>query len=110
MEFYAYHGVWDEEQKIGNRYEVDLHIEADLDSSALSDRLQDTVDYGSAYRIVAEEMKISSRLLEHVAHRILTRLRQAYPQAGKLEIQVSKFNPPVGGVVKRSKITLENTP
>lgn len=110
MEFYAYHGVWDEEQKIGNRYEVDLHIEMDLETSGRTDDLKDTVDYGIAYRIVGEEMKTSSRLLEHVGQRILTRLRAQFPQAGRMEIHVSKFNPPVGGVVKRSKITLENTP
>ena len=109
MEFYAHHGVWDEEQKIGNRYEIDLHIEANLEASGLSDNLDDTVDYGAAYRIVAEEMQVSSRLLEHVGQRILKRLRSEFPEAGRMEIHVSKFNPPVGGVVQRSKITLENS-
>ncbi|MFS0491139.1 dihydroneopterin aldolase [Leadbetterella byssophila] len=108
MEFFAHHGVWDEEQKVGNRYIIDLHIEADLEKSGVTDHLEDTLDYGKIYGIVAEEMRVSSRLLENIGHRVLSRLRAEFPEAGKMTIEVSKCNPPVGGIVKRSKITLEN--
>lgn len=109
MEFFAWHGVSDEEQKTGNRYSVDLCIDTDLRASGLSDDLSDTVDYGKVYTIVAEEMQIKSRLLEHIGYRITRRLKDEFTGITKVTLHVSKFNPPVGGVVYRSKITLEES-
>ena len=45
MEFYAYHGCFEEEQKIGTRFQVDLNMEVDTSLSENSDNLNDTVDY-----------------------------------------------------------------
>lgn len=107
MLFFAHHGVTDEEQKTGNRFSVDIRIEADLTLSCTTDALEDTVDYGQIYGVVAEEMQIRSRLLEHVAQRIIRRVSQLFPSIRHIEVGVSKFNPPVGGVVHRSTVTIE---
>lgn len=109
MEFFAYHGLSDEEQKTGNRYGVDICIDTDLRASGLSDDLADTVDYGKVYTIVAEEMQTKSRLLEHIGYRITRRLKEEFTGIAKVTLHVSKYNPPVGGVVYRSKITLEES-
>ena len=71
---YSYHGCLIEEGKIGSDYSVDLEVKTDLRKSALSDHLEDTVDYVLLNRIVEEEMAIRSQLLEHVAHRIIKRI------------------------------------
>ena len=42
---YANHGCLKEETKIGSDYRVDLKVKADLQKSAQSDALADTVDY-----------------------------------------------------------------
>ena len=68
MEFFAFHGYYDEEQKIGNKYGVDLYIKTNLLAAGESDKLQQTVNYEVLYRLVAEEMRAPARLLEHVAH------------------------------------------
>ena len=109
MEFFAHHGVSDEEQQTGNRYSVDVCIHTDLDASSVSDDLADTVDYGTVYTVVAEEMKQSSRLLEHLAYRIIRRLEEEFSGLAHVIVHVSKYNPPVGGVVHRSKVTLEES-
>ena len=109
MEFFAHHGVSDEEQETGNRYSVDVLIDTDLNLSAASDDLKDTLDYGKVYAIVAAEMKEKSRLLEHLAHRIIRRLAEEFRGMGHVTVHVSKYNPPVGGVVHRSKVTLEES-
>ena len=44
MEFYAFHGHYQEEQIVGNRFLVDLELEADLSSAAQSDQLEDAVN------------------------------------------------------------------
>ncbi len=108
MEFFAYHGFFDEEQKIGNKYSVDIYIDADLSKAALSDKLIDTVDYGIVYGIISEQMDIKSRLLENIGHRIIDAVKLKYPAIKKISLHISKFNPPVGGVVTKSKIILED--
>ncbi len=106
MEFYAYHGCFEEEQLIGTKFIVDLFLETDTAAAETSDELSDTVDYQAAYGLVAEEMKVSSKLLEHVARRILMRIEEEYPQVTGCRIKISKMNPPVGGRVGRVSIEL----
>ncbi|MFN4146614.1 MAG: dihydroneopterin aldolase [Runella sp.] len=107
MEFFAYHGTSEEEQKIGNKFSIDVVITTDFLEAAQHDRLKGTVNYEIVYQIVAATMQQSSRLLEHIAYKIIEGIREAYPQVDSIEVSVSKFNPPVGGVCTRSKITLK---
>ncbi|MDZ4331605.1 MAG: dihydroneopterin aldolase, partial [Flavobacterium sp.] len=77
---YSYHGCLIEEGKIGSDYTVNLEVKTDLRKSSISDDLKDTVDYVLLNRIVVEEMAIRSDLLEHVAHRIITRIFEEIPE------------------------------
>ncbi len=104
---YAHHGCLTEEGKIGSDYRVDLKVKADLALSALSDELSDTVDYVHLNKIVKEEMAVRSKLLEHVAQRILDRIFTDLKQVTKAEVSVAKVNPPLGGDVASVSITLK---
>lgn len=107
MEFYAFHGHFDVEKIAGNRFLVNLKIEADLSKAGQTDTLDDTLDYQKAYRAVKEEMAIPSDLLEHVSQRIITRLKTEFPEAGKVTVKVSKMNPPMGGPIEKVSVTME---
>lgn len=104
---YSYHGCLVEEGKIGSDYSVNLEIKTDLRKSSISDDLKDTVDYVLLNRIVVEEMAIRSDLLEHVAHRIITRIFEEIPQVSRIIVAVSKLNPPIGGDVEAVTIEME---
>jgi dihydroneopterin aldolase len=106
MEFFAFHGYYDEEQKIGNKYGVDLYIRTDLHAAGASDRLHETVNYEVLYRVVAEEMLAPARLLEHLGHRVLDRILIEFPHVRSVKVSVSKFNPPLGGICHRARVTL----
>jgi 7,8-dihydroneopterin aldolase/epimerase/oxygenase len=106
LEFFAYHGFFDEEQKMGNKYAVDIVVTADFSEASRRDRLSATIDYGQLYQITAAVMRQPARLLEHLAHRIITDIRQHYPDVTSVEVSVSKFNPPIGGVCHRARITM----
>ncbi|WP_234735015.1 dihydroneopterin aldolase [Tellurirhabdus bombi] len=106
LEFFAYHGFSDEEQKIGNKYSVDITVATDFTEAARQDRLSMTVNYEELYRITLAVMQRPARLLEHIAHSICEEIRNRYPAIESVEVSVSKFNPPIGGVCHRSKITL----
>lgn len=103
---YAYHGCLNQETKIGSDYRVDLEVKANLKTSALSDKLSDTVDYVFLNRIVKEEMNIPSDLLETVAKRILNRIFNEGKLIKKATVWVSKRNPPIGGDVESVTIKM----
>lgn len=107
LDFFAYHGFFEEEQKIGNRYSLDITIEADLKKASESDNLGDTVDYSVLYQIAATVMQEPSKLLEHIGLKVIAGIRASYPSVDKVIVSVTKFNPPIGGICTRAKITLE---
>ena len=106
---YAHHGCLEEEAIIGSDYRVDLEVKTDLTKASQSDNLVDTVDYVHLNRIVKEEMKVRSKLLEHVAIRIIDRVFSELPTVEEVEISVSKINPPIGGDVEMVSINLQRT-
>ncbi len=107
LEFFSYHGFYAEEQKMGNRYSVDVTIEVDFERAAIDDKLSETVNYEKVYAIVADIMQQSHKLLEHIAYHIITSIRARYPRIARIEVGVSKFNPPVGGVCERARVTMQ---
>ncbi len=107
IQLYAFHGCTLEEQKIGTRYEVDVVIDTDLTKASLSDELDETIDYVIVYDLVKEEMSIKSKLIEHVAKRILDRLFIEFPTIEKAKVSVAKLNPPIHGIVNRVVAELE---
>jgi 7,8-dihydroneopterin aldolase/epimerase/oxygenase len=106
MEFYAFHGCFREERKVGNRFIVDLQIETSLEKAAATDSINDTLNYQLAYEVVQQQMSIKSYLLENVAARILDNLYERFPYMEKATVKVSKMNPPMGGQMERVSVTL----
>ena len=106
MEFYAYHGHYEEERVVGNRFLLDLRIEADCDKAATSDRIKDALNYQVAYKIIKEQMLKKSHLLENIAKRILDALYENLEGIQKATIRVRKMNPPMGGQIKSVSVTI----
>ncbi|WP_038028460.1 dihydroneopterin aldolase [Thermonema rossianum] len=106
MEFFAYHGFYDEEQKIGNKYSVDLRVWVDFHRAAVEDQLRYTVNYEKLYRLVAEVMGTPTRLLEHLARRIADEVLRHFEGVEKVEVSVAKHNPPIGGVCAKARVRL----
>ena len=104
---FSFHGCLEEEGKIGSDYRVDLEIKTDLRKSSLSDDIKDTVDYVLLNQIVVDEMDIRSKLLEHVANRIIVRIFKEIPSVSRIILSVSKLNPPIGGDVEAVTIEME---
>ncbi len=104
---FSFHGCLEEEGKIGSDYRVDLEIKTDLRKSSLSDDIKDTVDYVLLNQIVVNEMDIRSKLLEHVANRIIVRIFKEIPSVSRIILGVSKLNPPIGGDVEAVTIEME---
>ena len=104
---FSFHGCLNEEASIGSDYRIDLEVKCNLKQSSQSDELKDTVDYVYLNKIVVEEMAIRSKLLEHVAHRIITRIFSEIPSVSRILLAVSKLNPPIGGDVEAVTIEIK---
>jgi len=107
MEFYAYHGCFKEEQVVGNQFQVSILIEVDAHAAQLSDNLNDTVNYQVVYNLIKEEMQQKSKLLEHVAERIISVVHNNFKNVERVWVKVSKLNPPLGGKVEMVSVSLE---
>lgn len=108
MEFYAYHGYYNEEAKLGGQYSVDVQVETDFEQAAQSDELKQTVNYEKIYEIVKTEMSIRSKLIEHVGKRIATKVLASLPAgAASVKVRVTKKKPPIPGNVEKVFIELE---
>ncbi len=106
MEFYAYHGCFTEEQIVGNKFMVDLRLEADCSKAQVSDNINDAVNYQIAYEIIKEEMDKKSHLLENIADRILNKIFKKLPKIDVATIKVAKINPPLGGKIGHVSVSL----
>ena len=108
MEFYAYHGCFEEERKIGTWFNVDLSMEVDTAKAEETDNLEDTVNYQAVYAVVKREMMISSNLLENVARRIVNAVKKEFPAVSYAWVKVKKMNPPLGGKMESVSIEVDN--
>lgn len=106
MEFKAYHGCYDLEKEVGNRYLVTLSMDAELDDAARADDVSATINYLHVYETVSECMRRKSDILENVALRIIEAVYAGFPQVIRACVTVSKLAPPVGGKVRKASITL----
>ncbi len=104
---YAYHGCLVEESQIGSDYIVNLEVEANLSKPSKTDALSDTVDYVHLQKIVVNEMAVRSKLLEHVAERIIDSILDEVKMVDKVKVSVSKRNPPIGGDVAEVSVTIK---
>lgn len=107
MRFYAYHGVFAQEQRVGNYFIVELSFWADIAESLHRDELEETISYADVYEVIKAEMAIPSRLLEHVVGRISERLFATFPRMQRIALTLSKCNPPFPGEVYSAAVTLE---
>lgn len=107
MEFYAYHGCFEAEQIVGNKFIVYACLYYDCERPAVSDNIGDALSYQAAYEVIAREMRQNSHLLEHVGQRMLTALYEVFPQLQYAKVKISKLNPPLGGKIEATSVTLE---
>ena len=106
MEFKAFHGCYDLEKVVGNRFLVSVALDAELGDAARADDVRQTVNYLAVYDIVAAQMKQTSDILENVVLRISDALYGAFPMLLKVSVTVSKLAPPLGGKIRKVSATL----
>lgn len=98
--FYGYHGVSNEEQYVGGKFEADIDIYTDFSGAADADDLNKTVDYYKVYSFL-NQFTVNQKyyLIEALAVEIAEGLLKQFERIEKVAVRVRKNNPPLGGVV-----------
>ncbi|HZK66284.1 MAG TPA: dihydroneopterin aldolase [Chloroflexota bacterium] len=99
MVFYGFHGVNPSERAQGQRFVVDLELEADLSQAGKTDDLDATANYAKVYRAAKEVVEGQPfNLIEAVAERLAGVLLERFPLEG-VRVRVNKPWAPVKGSV-----------
>ena len=97
MRFFAHHGLFPEENKLGQHFEVDIELFGDLSAAGNSDDVTQTLNYPEIYALVEhvvtqQRFKLVEALAEHIAQTIGKSFAPI-----ELKVRVRKPNPPVAG-------------
>jgi len=100
MEFYAHHGCFEEERRVGAFFKIDMLLKYDATQAAKTDNVAYAVNYQAVYLDIKEVMREPVNLLETLCQKILSMLKENYPQVVSAEVTVHKMNPALGGKVE----------
>ncbi|KKI91626.1 dihydroneopterin aldolase [Bacillus sp. SA1-12] len=108
MEFYGYHGVLKEENKIGQRFRVDLTVEVDLKNAGETDELEHTVNYASLYTcckkiVEGKPYKLVEAVAEQIAKEVLTKFHLVQ----NCTVKLIKPDPPIPGHYKEVAVEIK---
>ena len=105
-EFFAFHGFYPEEQKLGSKFIVDVDVSFMPVNDLKEDKISNTVDYETVYSIVDKQMKRTAKLIETVAQSIADEIKAQFPFADGIRVSLKKMNPPLKGKVAYSNIVI----
>ena len=95
LEVFAFHGVLASEKEHGQRFLVDLEIALDLSPAGVSDRIEDTLDYGALAQAVHDRVATERwDLLERVANRV-AELVMEIPKVDQVVVTIHKPEAPI---------------
>lgn len=98
MQFYGYHGLLPEENKLGQRFNVDIELFTNLKKPAQTDNMNDSIHYGHVYELVKEIAEGEAmNLIEAVAGTIADELLVSFELLSACMVRVTKPDPPVPG-------------
>lgn len=98
MQFYGFHGLFPEENKLGQRFNVDVALFVDLKKAGKSDDMNDSIHYGHAYELIKEIVEGEAKnLVEAVAETIADKLLTSFDLLEAIQVKVIKPDPPIPG-------------
>ena len=100
MVFYGFHGVYEFERQLGQRFYIDLDMKADLDMAGKSDQLAETVDYVAIYNQTKEIVENNQfQLLEALSYHIAEEVLRLHPLVQEVTVRVRKPSVPIAAAL-----------
>ncbi len=109
--FFARHGVFNEEETLGQRFFVDAQLEVEAGDCLKEDSIDGTVDYGVAFQVIEGIITGKRRfLIEALALETGKAICKEFPMVQRAEITIRKPNAPVQGVLDYVAVTVVYEP
>ncbi len=94
LRFFAEHGMYAEERKVGNQFEIDLAVGYKAPKHVITS-MEETVNYVEIYRLVEEVFSKHKFLLETCAMEICDVIHESFTEIKSISISIKKINPPI---------------
>lgn len=108
MVFYGFHGVYPEERKLGQRFNVNLTIYTDDTRDSGIKELSDTVDYTKIYDEVKHIMEVQQfQLLEDCANTIIINILNDFELVRGVKVIIEKPGVPINATLSSVAIEME---
>jgi dihydroneopterin aldolase len=106
LSLYTHHGVTAAEREIGQRLVLDVRFDIGEPDALITDRVEDTVDYGEVCQVIALIAQARSyRTLERLCSVIADRLASQFG-AESVTVKASKPEPPIPLPVEEVSVEL----
>lgn len=97
LEVFANHGVFPEENALGQKFIVSLALRGDFSTACASDTLGDSVDYGAVCHLVDSVLRSSTfKLIERAAQAVADAVLDRFPLVQEIDIELKKPWAPIG--------------
>ncbi len=105
--FYGYHGLFNEEARLGQRFLIDLQCGVDLSRPAQTDTIGATVSYADIYDAVKAAFETRRmHLIEAVGQNIVDAIFEAFSDVNWIIVRVRKPEAPIAMVRGEAAIEL----
>ncbi|PIO83100.1 dihydroneopterin aldolase [Loigolactobacillus backii] len=108
MQFYTYNGVLKEENKLGQRLEVDVALQVLFEKIGTKDDLRQTVNYAAVYQTIAQVVKTHQyQLIESLANYLTQVILAAYSKVMGIKLELRKYSVPIDGIFDHVAVVSE---
>lgn len=110
MAFFGYHGAISEENVLGQKFFLDVVIDADLKKAGRTDDLSYGISYAEVFEICKNHVeKKTYKLLESVGENIAMEVLRKYGVANEVWVKVKKPEAPIPGIFQYAAIEIRRT-
>lgn len=108
LEVFAHHGVFPEENRLGQKFVVSAALRTDLRKAGLSDDLTLSMDYGAVCAEIQQFLtQHTFRLLETAAEQLCAYLLRTLPLLESIQLEIEKPWAPIGLPLKTASVSIE---
>lgn len=104
---FAHHGVYAEEEKLGQRFYISVTLGLDLTEAGRNDDLEASVSYADIAQLV-QEIAVGQRfrIIEALAEAIATAILAGYPRVADIAVTVEKPGAAVAAILDGIAVTI----
>ena len=96
LEVFANHGLFEEENKLGQKFIFDIECELNYKKAMFSDEMTESISYADIAEVVVKTATTNTfNLLERLAGEILKNIFTEFPQIENINLKINKPGAPI---------------